>query len=122
MSFYESDLSDEQWERVRPLLEKTMGRPPRVDRRAVLNALFYLLRTGCQWRALPREFPSYSTVHSCFRRWRLDGTFDKIHEQLRQEVRVAAGREAHPTGAVLDSQSIKTTEKGGQEALTTLKR
>ncbi len=119
---YESDLSNEQWERVRPLLEKTMGRPPRVDRREVLNALFYLLRTGCQWRALPREFPCYSTVHSCFRRWRLDGTFDKVHEQLRQEVRVLAGREAHPTGAVLDSQSIKTTEKGGHEALTTPKR
>lgn len=118
MSRYESELSESQWERVQGYVQKKTGRPPRVDRREVVNAIFYLLRTGCQWRSLPREFPHYSTVHSCYRRWRLDGTLEKLHEALRQEVRVQAGREAHPTACVLDSQSMKTTEKGGPEATT----
>ena len=114
---YPSDLTDEQWQAIAPLLVKPTGRPPTTDRREVVNAIFYLVRTGCQWRYLPESFPPWSTVHSCYRRWRLDGTLDRIHERLRQRVRLGAGRHAEPSIAVIDSQSVKTTEKGGPEAL-----
>ena len=113
---YPSDLSDEQWQAIEPLVAKTMGRPPTVDRREVAGAILYLVRTGCQWRYLPDSFPT--SVHSCYRRWRLDGTLDALHDTLRREVRVAAGREAEPSIAVVDSQSVKTTEKGGRVAST----
>ena len=115
---YPSDLTDEQWERIGPLLSKGTGRPPQVDRRKVVDAILYLVRTGCQWRYLPDSFPNYSTVHSCYRRWRLDGTLDRLHEALRRRVRLDAGREAEPSIAVVDSQSVKTTEKGGHVAST----
>ncbi len=116
---YETDLTDEQWQRIEPLLKtNSLGRPSTVDRREVLNAIFYLLRTGCQWRLLPREFPHWSSVHSCYWRWRKDGTIERIHEALRQKVREKAGKEAYPTACILDSQSVKTTEKGGQKATT----
>lgn len=115
---YSTDLSDAQWERVRPFVEKNCGRPAQIERRRIVNAILYILRTGCQWRLLPREFPSWSTVHSCYWRWRRDGTLEKLHEALRQEVRLQAGRKAQPAAVILDSQSVKTTEKGGQEATT----
>ena len=115
---YESDLSDEQWELVRPFVENRMGRPAKVDRREIVNAIFYVLRTGCQWRMLPREFPHWSTVHSCFWRWRRNGTLESIHEALRQKVRVKAGRSAYASAAIIDSQSVKTSEKGGRAAST----
>ena len=115
---YATDLTDEQWETVRPFVVKRMGRPPTVDRREVVNAVLYLVRTGCQWRMLPDSFPNHNTVHSCYRRWRLDGTLDALHDALRREVRVRAGREPEPSVAVVDSQSVKTTEKGGRAATT----
>mgnify|MGYP001771089851 CR=1 FL=1 len=115
---YSTDLSDAQWERVRPFVEKSFGRPAQVERRRIVNAIFYILRTGCQWRMLPREFPHWSTVHSCYWRWRRDGTLEKLHEALREEVRLKAGRMAQPSAVILDSQSVKTTEKGGQEVTT----
>ena len=113
---YESDLSDEQWELVRPFVESRMGRPAKVDRREVINAIFYVLRTGCQWRMLPKEFPHWSTVHSCFWRWRRNGTLDSLHEELHQKSRLKAGRNAYASAgrnaAVIDSQSVKTSEPG----------
>jgi transposase len=116
---YETDLTDEQWQQIEPLLKTNkMGRPATVDRREVLNGIFYLLRTGCQWRLLPKEFPHWSSVHSCYWRWKKNGTIDRIHETLRQKVRRQAGKEAHPTAAIVDSQSVKTTEKGGQKVMT----
>ena len=115
---YSTDLSDDQWERVRPFVEKNFGRPAQVERRRIVNAIFYILRTGCQWRMLPREFPHWSTVHSCYWRWRRDGTLEKLHDALRAEVRLKAGRMAQPRAVILDSQSVKTTEKGGQKATT----
>lgn len=115
---YASDLSDEQWAAVRPFVTRRMGRRPTADRREVVNAVLYLVRTGCQWRYLPDSFPNYSTVHSCYRRWRLDGTLDRLHDGLRRRARVAAGRESEPSVAVVDSQSVKTTEKGGPAGST----
>ena len=115
---YSTDLTDVQWDRVRPFVEKSFGRPAQVERRRIVNAIFYILRTGCQWRMLPREFPHWSTVHSCYWRWRRDGTLEQLHDALRTEVRLKAGRMAQPSAVILDSQSVKTTEKGGQKATT----
>src|SRR5437763_14327448 len=111
---YDTDLTDEQFALVEPFLPrpKRMGRPP-ADLRAVLNAVLYLVRTGCQWRLLPHDFPPWSTVHTWYRRWRTDGTWDTINEALRQQVRRQAGRDPGPRASAADSQSVKTTPQGG---------
>jgi transposase len=117
---YPTDLTDRQWRRLEPHVPppKPGGRPRSADMREVVNAILYVLRNGIVWRALPHDFPPWKTVYHYFRRWRLDGTWDAIHAALREEVRSADGREATPSGAVLDSQSVKTTEKGGRAAST----
>ena len=111
---YSSDLTDKQWQLITPPIPaaKPGGRPRVVDTREVINAIMYLVRSGCAWRMLPREFPPWSTVHGYFRRFRLAGIWQEIHDSLREDVRVAAGREAIPSAAIIDSQSVKTTEKG----------
>ena len=121
---YPSDLTDEQWGLIEPLIPpaKPGGRPRGVDMRAVIDAILYLDRTGCQWRALPRDFPAWATVAYHFYAFRDGGTWQAIHDALRQRVRVAAGREPTPSAAVLDSQSVKTTEKRGPAAATTRAR
>jgi transposase len=111
-------LSDAQWEVVAPVLHAACGRSGRLPRRELLNAIFYVLRTGCQWRFLPQSYPKWNSVHSCFRRWSRNGTLDQVVEALRVEVRYAQGRTAWPTAAVIDTQSVKTTEKGGLGAMT----
>jgi putative transposase len=112
---YDTDLTDDQFALVEPFLPrpKPMGRPP-ADLRAVLNAILYLVRTGCQWRLLPHDFPPWSTVHTWYRRWRRDGTWDRISEALRQRVRTEAGRHPSPRSSAADSQSVKTTPQGGE--------
>ncbi len=111
---YDTDLTDDQYGLVEPMLPrpKKMGRPP-ADLRAVLNGILYLVRTGCQWRLLPHDFPPWSTVHTWYRRWRTDGTWERIHEALRQQVRRQAGRDPGPRTSAADSQSVKTTPQGG---------
>ena len=112
---YPTDLTDAEWALLEPLLPKRQGpgRPRRVDLRQVLNALFYLTRTGCQWRLLPREFPYWGTVRYYFDKWTNDGTWERLNDALREHARVKAGRQAQPRAAILDSQTAKTTEVGG---------
>ncbi len=112
---YPSDLTDAQWQLVGRRIPPASpgGRYRSVNLREVLNGILYLLRTGCSWRQLPHDFPPWGTVHYYYRRFRLDGTWKKIHDALRDKVRRAAGRKVSPSAAIVDSQSVKTTEKGG---------
>ncbi len=108
---YPSDLTDSQWHHIKDFfpLAKRMGRPREVDFREVVNAVLYLVFTGCQWRFLPRDYPHWRTVYGYFAHWQKDGTWYRIHETLRSELRENKGRHKHPTAGSLDSQSVKTT-------------
>lgn len=115
---YPTDLTDAQWRRIEGLIPpcKPGGRPRAHDMREIVDALFYLLRSGCSWRMLPHDMPPWHTVYTYFQQWSKDGTLQAMHAHLRVEVRLAAGREAEPSAAIIDSQSVKTTEKGGSVA------
>lgn len=123
-AFYPSDLTDKQWVLVEPLLPlaEPGGREREVDMREVLNGILYLLRGGVSWRRLPHDLPPWGTVHYSYRRFRLDGTWTKLHDHLRSKVRVAEGRKATPSAAIMDSQSVKTTKKGSPAAAMLLAR
>lgn len=118
---YPSDLSNEQWQALSRVIPpaKPGGRPRTVDMRQVLNALFYLARTGCAWRMLPKDYPPKDTVYYYFKRFRQDGTWERIHDLLRKRVRVKHGKRQQPSATIIDSQSVKTTEKRGLVAATT---
>lgn len=123
---YPTDLTDEEWARLEPLIPAPKsgpwgGRPP-IDRREIINGIRYVLRTGCAWRLMPHDLPKWITCYAYFRRWKLDGTWKRIHDKLRGDVRVQEGRERQPSAAIIDSQSVKTTEKGGSMATTRGKR
>jgi transposase len=112
---YPSDLTDEEWALVEPeiLPAKRGGNKRTVDVREVVNGLMYILSTGCQWRAIPKDLPARSTVHDYFDLWDYDGTLDRIHHALYVKCRDLAERDVTPTAAIIDSQSVKSAEKGG---------
>ena len=118
---YPSDLTEAEWGLVAPLIPpaKRGGNKRRVDVREVVNGLMYILSTGCQWRAIPKDLPPRSTVHDYFDLWSWDGTLDRIHHALYVKCREQAGREASPTAAIIDSQSVKAAEKGGPRSTRT---
>ena len=113
---YPSDLSDAEWALIKPLIPpaKHGGRGREVDERQIVNGIMYVLSTGCQWRAIPKDLPPRSTVHDYLSRWQYDGTLDRIHHAFYVQCREQAGREASPTVGIIDSQSVKSAEKGGR--------
>lgn len=117
---YPTDVTDEEWEEIKPLIplpksgKGKRGRPPAMDRRSLINAIFYMVRSGCAWRLLPSDFGPWSTVYGCHRRWSQDGTWTLVHDTLRDWVRKAADRNAAPTAAIIDSQSVKTPDQAGE--------
>lgn len=122
---YPSDLTDLQWSIIEPLIPPAEpgGRDREVDMREVINGILYLNRTGCSWRMLPHEFPPWGTVHYYYRRFRLDGSWQRIHDKLREKVRRKAGKKPTPTAAIIDSQTVKTdAPKKGVPTVTTRAR
>ena len=119
---YSSSLSDEEWKIIQPLVEKkspyrNAGTQPQHSRRSMLNAIFYLLKTGCQWRELPHDFPPWKAVYAQYQRWRDSGLFPKINALLRQKLRSLLGKSRDTEYGIADSQSVKTVEKKGSAAM-----
>jgi len=118
---YPSDLTDEEWAHVEPLIPPARrgGRRRETNMREALNAVMYVLSTGCQWRYLPKDFPPRSTVYRYFCDWGIDGALDRIHDTLYQKCREQAEREASPTAGIINSQSVRSAEKGGPRSIRT---
>jgi putative transposase len=117
---YPTDLTEAEWRILTPLIPaaKRGGRPRTTDIREVINALCSVLRGGCQWRLLPTDFPPHQTVYHSFRTWRCTGVWERMHDTLRGDLREASGRTREPSAGIIESQTVKTAEKGGSEALT----
>ena len=116
---YPSDATDAEWALLAPHIPpaKSGGRKRETDERALVNGIMYVLSTGCQWRYVPKDLPPRSTLHDYFQRWSEDGTLEKLHHALYVECREQLGREASPTACVIDSQSVKSAEKGGPASM-----
>ena len=121
---YPSDVTDAEWQRLEPFVPaaKHGGRPARWSRREIVNGVLYIVRTSSQWRAMPHDLPPWQTVYYYFRQWRNAGVWEQIHTALREQARRRLGREATPSAAILDSQSVKTSQKGGRAASTRTSR
>ena len=121
---YPTDLTDAQWGLLEPLLppDSSRGHPRTVNLREVVNRILYVLRGGIPWRMMPHDLPPWGTVWWYCRKWRAEGIWERVEEALRSQVREREGRDATPSGAIIDSQSVKTTEKGGLGAMTQAKR
>ena len=122
---YPDDLSDLEWQLIAPIVEtkaSPRGRRGFHTKREMLNALFYVLRTGCQWRHLPHEMPPWKSVYTQFRRWKHQGIIDQLMEWIRNDLRERLDRLKEPSASIVDSQSVKTTEKGGSKDMTALKK
>ncbi len=118
---YPDDITDKEWALIEPVLKRDKsrgGRNPKYENREVVNAIFYLIRSGCSWRHLPHEFPPWNIVYTQFTRWRDRGVFEKMHDRVKERVREFLGRNAKASGGIIDSQSIKTTEKGAPKGMT----
>jgi putative transposase len=120
---YPTDLTDKEWALIAPYVPaaKPGGRPETYPTREILDAIFSIVRGGCAWRLLPHDFPPWQIVYQYFWRWRNDGTWQLMHDLLRGDVRVAAGKRRQPSAGIIESQSVKTTEKGGSTATTSPK-
>ena len=121
---YPSDLTDKQWALIAEAIPaaKPGGRPRKIDPREIVNAIFYVLRTGCSWRSLPHDFPKWQLVYVYFRQWEQQGLWQALNDRLREQVRQQAGRDRQPSAAILDSQSVKTTQKGDLAAITRVRK
>lgn len=125
---YPSDLTDKQWAKIERLLppprsnQQTGGRPRTTDIREIVNACLYLARSGCAWRMLPHDLPNWKIVHHYFDAWKKDGTWERLHDALRADVRVQAGKRPFPSAGIIDAQSVQTTKKGEFVALMRVKK
>jgi len=125
---YPSDLTDAQWSKLEPLLKEPRGerhaggRPRKHQLRRIVDALLYVVKTGCQWRQLPTDFPPWKSVHEQFRAWRASGVWERVGQALREQGRKGQGRNATPSVAIVDSQSAKTALKGGGAVMTRARR
>jgi putative transposase len=124
MKRYDSDVTDAQWEALEPYVKKRKRRGPksRADLRQVVNGIFYRLRTGCQWRLLPKEYGNWEKVSAYWYRWSANGLWETVNTALREALREKSGRKRQPTAAVIDSQSVKTAQKGGSAVMTRASR
>jgi putative transposase len=122
---YPTDLSEDEWSKIADFFKtnpKKGGRPSKHSRKEIVDAIFYILSTGCSWRLLPHDFPPWQTVYSSFRHWQNLEIWEEMNAMLRKQWRIKQGRNEEPTGGIVDSQSVKTTEKGGSKDMTEVKR